>query len=72
MDYNGSRPPGHSQLNVTGLDGTTYTGEGETLHQAARDLARRHDPTHTTAWRLTDLGRRALALARLQAAGALR
>jgi hypothetical protein len=36
------RPTRHSTVRVTGVDGTTYQGDGENLALAMRDLGRRH------------------------------
>jgi hypothetical protein len=36
------RRSGHSTVRVTGVDGTTYQGDGESLALAMRDLGRRH------------------------------
>jgi hypothetical protein len=36
------RPPRHSTVRVTGVDGTTYQGDGENLALAMRDLGRKH------------------------------
>jgi hypothetical protein len=60
-----------STVRVTAVDGTTWEGHGDGLALAMRDLGRRHRagrpaPDQGEArWRLTPLGRRALAHARL-------
>jgi hypothetical protein len=77
MDRIPQRPARHSTVRVTGLDGTTYQGDGESLAFAMRDLGRRHragqsaadqsDPgvlgeaTGATRWRLTPVGEAYLA-----------
>jgi hypothetical protein len=56
------RPTRHSTVRVTGLDGTTYQGDGENLALAMRDLGRRHREGQPAAdqgetrWRVTAAG----------------
>jgi hypothetical protein len=79
-----ARPTRHSTVRVTGLDGTTYQGDGESLALAMRDLGRRHragqpaadqgdrgeasEAVGATRWRVTPAG--AAYLAGLRGAGA--
>jgi hypothetical protein len=63
-------PQRHSTVRVTGLDGVTHQGDGESLALAMRDLGRRHragqpvdEPTEIRGeasggarWRLTPAG----------------
>jgi hypothetical protein len=66
------RPARHSTVRVTGVDGTTYQGDGESLALAMRDLGRTHragqpaadqggrgeasEASGATRWRVTPAG----------------
>jgi hypothetical protein len=61
------QPARHSTVRVTGLDGTTYQGDGEGLALAMRDLGRKHRAGQPAAaqgetrWRVTPAGEAYLA-----------
>jgi hypothetical protein len=61
------QPARHSTVRVTGLDGTTYQGDGESLALAMRDLGRTHRAGQPAAdqgktrWRVTPAGEAYLA-----------
>jgi hypothetical protein len=67
MDRIPQRPPRHSTVRVTGVDGVTSQGDGESLALAMRDLGRKHRAGRPVAdqgearWRVTPAGEAYLA-----------